>query len=57
MSVNLVTAEELLKVDAIVTSLRELDATADGRARGRKAWPSMVSSAPRGVRVNRSLGG
>jgi hypothetical protein len=31
MSVNLVAAEELLKVEAVVASLRELDATAEGR--------------------------
>ncbi|MFC3448130.1 hypothetical protein [Amycolatopsis speibonae] len=30
MNANLVTAEQLLKVEAIVTGLRELDATADG---------------------------
>jgi hypothetical protein len=31
MSVNLVSAEELLKVEAIVEDLRELDATDEGR--------------------------
>ena len=31
MSANLVSAEELLKVEAIVASLRELDATDEGR--------------------------
>lgn len=31
MNVNLVTAEELLKVDAMASSLRALDATAEGR--------------------------
>jgi hypothetical protein len=30
MNAKLVTAEQLLKVEAIVTSLRELDATAEG---------------------------
>ncbi|WP_158255745.1 hypothetical protein [Amycolatopsis sp. BJA-103] len=30
MNANLVTAEQLLKVEAIVTGLRELDATDEG---------------------------